>query len=83
MRRTRGKCEGRKAYAERDGGLELVATVRQLRSNPNGRHQSLRRIASALAERGYLTPSGRHYSASAVASMEGRRLARRRIKHSG
>ncbi len=85
VRRMRGKCEGRKAYAEREGGQELVATVRQLRGNTTGRPKSLRQIASALAERGYLTPSGRHYSASAVASMlgEGRGLARRGIRHSG
>jgi hypothetical protein len=56
------------SYAERQGG-ELVAAARQLRANPNGRPKSLRKIAAALAERGYLTPSGRLYSASAVASM--------------
>jgi DNA invertase Pin-like site-specific DNA recombinase len=85
VRRTRGKCEGRKAYAEREGGQELVATVRQLRGNAKGRPKSLRKIASALAGRGYLTPSGRLYSASAVASMlgKGRRLARRGTRHSG
>ena len=85
VRRMQGKCEGRKAYAEREGGQELVATVRQLRGNPNGRPKSLRKIAADLAERGYVTPSGRHYSASAVASMlgEGRGLARRGIRHSG
>jgi DNA invertase Pin-like site-specific DNA recombinase len=71
VRRTQGKCEGRKAYAEREGGQELVAMARQLRGNQNGRPQSLRKIANELAERGYVTPSGRHYSASAVASMLG------------
>ena len=71
LRRTQGKCEGRKAYAEREGGHELVAMARQLRRNPNGRPQSLRRIAADLANRGYVTPSGRLYSASAIASMLG------------
>ena len=71
VRRTRGKCEGRKAYAERDGGQELVATARQLRGNPGKRPLSLRKIAAGLLERGYVTPSGRPYSASAVASMLG------------
>ena len=71
LRRTQGKCEGRKAYAEREGGHELVAMARQLRGNPNGRPQSLRRIAADLANRGYVTPSGRLYSASAIASMLG------------
>jgi hypothetical protein len=64
-------AKARKAYAEREGGRELVAMARQLRGNQNGRPQSLRRIANDLAERGYVTPSGRHYSASAVVSMLG------------
>ncbi len=71
VRRTRGKCEGRKAYAEREGGQELVAIAHQLRGASGGRPQSLRGIAAELARRGYLTPSGRPYSASAVASMLG------------
>jgi hypothetical protein len=58
-----------KAYVEREGGQELVAMARQLRGNPSGRPQSLRKIAAHLAERGYVTPSGRSYSASAIASM--------------
>jgi DNA invertase Pin-like site-specific DNA recombinase len=72
VRRTKGKCEGRKAYAEREGGQELVAMAQQLRGNPAGRPQSLRKIAADLAQRGYVTPSGRPYSASAVASMLGK-----------
>jgi DNA invertase Pin-like site-specific DNA recombinase len=71
VRRARGKCEGRKAYAEREGGQELVAIARQLRGIGDGRPQSLRKIAAGLAERGYVTPSGRPYSASAIASMLG------------
>jgi DNA invertase Pin-like site-specific DNA recombinase len=72
VRRARGKCEGRKAYAERKGGQELVALARQRRGNLNGQPQSLRKIAADLAERGCVTPSGRPYSASAIASMLGR-----------
>ena len=72
VRRAQGKCEGRKAYAEREGGQELVALARQLRGNLNGQPQSLRKIAAYLAERGCVTPSGRPYSASAIASMLGR-----------
>jgi hypothetical protein len=69
VRRQRGKCEGRKSYAEREGGAELVALARELHTNPNGRSPSLRTIAAALAAQGFVTPSGRHYSPSAVASM--------------
>jgi DNA invertase Pin-like site-specific DNA recombinase len=66
-RRLNGKCEGRKSYAERDP--ELVDTARWLRSNADGRPYSLRKVAAELAKHGYVTPSGQHYSASAVASM--------------
>ena len=69
-RRLKGKCEGRKSYAERKGGRELVALARQLRrTDPDRRPTSLRAVAAALAERGHVTPSGRPYAASAVASM--------------
>ena len=71
-RRERGKCEGRKSYVEREGGQELVALARELYrkpNGPNGRPAPLRTVAAGLAERGYVTPSGKHYSASAVASM--------------
>jgi hypothetical protein len=64
----------RKSYAERaerDDGQQLVALARELHHNPNGRPHSLRTVAKRLAERGYVTPSGRHYSASAVSSMLG------------
>jgi hypothetical protein len=67
-RRARGKCEGRKTYAEREGGQELVAMARQSRRNGYGRPQSLRKISADLAERGFVTPSGQLHSASAVAS---------------
>ena len=73
VRRAQGKCEGRKTYAEREGGQELVALARQRRGNLNGQPQSLRKIAADLAERGCVTPSGRRYSASAIASMLGER----------
>jgi hypothetical protein len=44
VRRERGKCEDRKSYAERVGGMELVAMVRQLHADPNG---ALFRVAGA------------------------------------
>jgi DNA invertase Pin-like site-specific DNA recombinase len=69
VRRTQGKCEGRKTYAEREGGQKLVALARQRRGDLNGQPQSLRKVAADLAKRGCVTPSGRSYSASAIASM--------------
>jgi DNA invertase Pin-like site-specific DNA recombinase len=71
VRRLKGKCEGRKSYAEREGGKELVAKAHELRVNPGRRPTSLRKIAAGLFEAGYGTPAGRPYSASAVASMLG------------
>jgi DNA invertase Pin-like site-specific DNA recombinase len=69
VRRTAGKCEGRKSYAEREGGYELIDMARWLRSNVDGRPYSLGKVAAELAGYGYVTPSGKTYSASAVASM--------------
>jgi DNA invertase Pin-like site-specific DNA recombinase len=66
-KRERGKCEGRKSYAERD--REMVDMARWLRHNVDGRPFSLRDVSTELAKHGYMTPSGRSYSASAVASM--------------
>src|ERR1035437_7206969 len=51
VRRAQGKCEGRKTYAEREGGQELVALAWQRRGNLNGQPQSLRKIAPNLPER--------------------------------
>jgi DNA invertase Pin-like site-specific DNA recombinase len=69
VRRTKGKCEGRKSYAEREGGHELIDMARWLRSNTEGRPYSLRTVAAELAGYGYVTPSGRPYAAAAVAPM--------------
>jgi DNA invertase Pin-like site-specific DNA recombinase len=69
VRRAQGKCEGRKAYAEREDGQKLIALARQRRGDLNGQPQSLRKVAADLAKRGCVTPSGRPYSASAIASM--------------
>ncbi len=65
---TGRKCGGRKSYAERDP--KMVELAKQLhRPDPGRRPVSLRRVAAGLAERGYLTPNGELYSASAVNSM--------------
>jgi DNA invertase Pin-like site-specific DNA recombinase len=69
IRRTKGKCEGRKSYAEREGGRELIDMARWLRSNADGRPYSLRKVAAELAGYGYVTPSDRPYAAAAIASM--------------
>jgi DNA invertase Pin-like site-specific DNA recombinase len=67
------KCGGRKSYAELDP--EMVALARQLRQpDPDCRPVSLRKVAAALAELGYVGPTGRPYEAAAVASMLRKRM---------
>ena len=62
-----GKCGGRRSYAE--SKPELVALAKQLRRELP--RPSLRDVSDALFARGYATPLGKPYSASAVQSMLG------------
>jgi DNA invertase Pin-like site-specific DNA recombinase len=59
-----GKCEGRKTVGERTP--EVVETAIKLNDG-----RSLRKISAGLAEQGFVTPSGREYSATAVKRMLG------------
>jgi DNA invertase Pin-like site-specific DNA recombinase len=62
------KCGGRQSYAE--ARPEMVELARQLhRPDPDRRPVSLRKVAAALAERGYVASTGRPYEAAAIASM--------------
>lgn len=65
-RKTGGKVEGRKSYAE--ANPEMVQRAVEL---SNQRRMSLRQISTQLAEAGYCTPRGLPFSASAIASMLG------------
>ena len=58
-----GKCGGRKSYIE--ARPDVVALVKELR----GQRMSLRKISTALADRGHLTAGGKPYVASAVQVM--------------
>lgn len=67
-RKTGGKVEGRKSYAEANPQLvELAHELSEQRPR-----LSLREISAALAAKGFTTSRGVPYSASAVASMLGR-----------
>jgi DNA invertase Pin-like site-specific DNA recombinase len=68
IREARGKCEGRKSYAERDPELVLAAK-RLHRRSPKGYRRSLREIARELQAMGYSNKRGASYSASCVKSM--------------
>jgi DNA invertase Pin-like site-specific DNA recombinase len=61
-RAVQGKCEGRKSLAERSP--ELAAAAHALNDG-----RSLRKITYALAEQGFVTPSGKVYAPSAVKGM--------------
>jgi DNA invertase Pin-like site-specific DNA recombinase len=67
-RRTGGKVEGRKSYAE--ANPQLVELAREL--SERRPRLSLREISAALASKGFTTSRGVPYSASSVASMLGR-----------
>jgi DNA invertase Pin-like site-specific DNA recombinase len=67
-RKTGGKVEGRKSYAE--ANPQLVELARELSEQRS--RLSLREISAALASKGFFTARGLPYSASAVASMLGR-----------
>jgi DNA invertase Pin-like site-specific DNA recombinase len=60
----RGKCEGGKNLAEMRP--EVVAATHALNDG-----RSLRKIAAALADQGFTTPTGMHYSATSVKRMLG------------
>ncbi|WP_256809428.1 recombinase family protein [Bradyrhizobium sp. Bra64] len=64
-RKTGGKVEGRKSYAETNP--ELVGLARSLRDQRP--RLSLRQISAELFSAGFQTPKSKPYSASAVASM--------------
>jgi DNA invertase Pin-like site-specific DNA recombinase len=69
-RAATGKCEGRKSHAERNPAM--VAEAKRLhRKLPKGGQLSLRQVAAQLAERGYVSSSGKPLSPSAVRSMLG------------
>ena len=71
----RGKCEGGKSLAEM-----RPEVIRAARALNNG--LSLRKIAVALADRGFVTPAGKHYSATSVKRMLGDQGSKSRaLKH--
>src|SRR5215216_5474921 len=67
-RTIRVKVEGRKSYGEIDP--DLVRLAKRLHRYPvNGKRRSLRDISSALAQAGFLTRTGRPFTAEAVSRM--------------
>jgi DNA invertase Pin-like site-specific DNA recombinase len=69
VRRSRGKCEGRKTHKEQNP--EAVALAKRLRraSPKTGERMSLRRISGELAAAGYVNERGRDFNPNSVKSM--------------
>lgn len=67
-RAANGKCEGRKSYVEKNPGM--VAFAKKLHRYPaKGRPRSLRDVSKELASAGFLTNSGKPYTAEAISRM--------------
>jgi hypothetical protein len=67
-RAAKGKCEGRKSWAEINP--ELVREAKRLRRrSPKGHQRSLRDVAAELAKLGFLNERGAEFSASSMQSM--------------
>jgi DNA invertase Pin-like site-specific DNA recombinase len=76
IRKTKGKCEGRKSRVERkpedaEVVAKAIAMAKKLRrANPRtGKRLSLRRIAQALAAAGLLNERGQEYNPNAIKRM--------------
>jgi DNA invertase Pin-like site-specific DNA recombinase len=76
IRKTKGKCEGRKSRIERnpedaEAVSRAIATAKRLRrANPKtGKSLSLRRIAQELAAAGHLNERGQAYNPNAIKRM--------------
>lgn len=66
-----GRCEGRKPYAELVPDAVVLAK-RLRRKNPHThRRRSYRRVATMLAEQGYVNGKGNMYDARAIKTMTG------------
>jgi DNA invertase Pin-like site-specific DNA recombinase len=66
IRKERGKCEGRKSFAEMDAedGTDVVEQAKRLhRASPKtGKRRSLREIAAELAKLGYVNERGQVFN---------------------
>jgi hypothetical protein len=66
----KGKCEGRKSWAELNSDL-VQAAKRLRRRSPKGHQRSLRDVASELSKLEFVNERGSVFSASSVKSMLG------------
>jgi hypothetical protein len=73
IRREKGKCEGRKSFAEMDAEdkTDVVAQAKRLHriSSKAGKRRSLREIAKELATLGYVNERGQVFNPKSVKRM--------------
>ena len=67
-RAEKGKCEGRRSWAEINPALVREAKSQRRRS-PKGGQRSIREVATQLAKLGFLNERGARFSPASVASM--------------
>lgn len=61
-----GKCEGRKAFGEKEGESEALELMRSLRRKREGKRMSFARIAEVLNERNIPTRTGARWHTTTV-----------------
>ena len=67
-----GKCEGRKAFGEKEGEGETLELMRSLRRKREGKRMSFAKIAAELNERNVPTRTGARWHTTTVQNILGR-----------
>lgn len=70
-----GKCEGRKAFGEKAGEKETIATMRSLRRKRSGKQMSFAKIADELNRQNIPTRTGARWQTTTVQNILKRRSA--------
>lgn len=72
MKETTGKCEGRKAFGEKEGEAETLELMRLLRRKREGKRMSFAKIAAELNYRNVPTRTGARWHTTTVQNILGR-----------
>lgn len=71
-RQEKGKCEGRKAFGEREGEVEILDLIRSLRRKPKGgKRMAFAEIAAKLNQDGIQTRTGKLWHPEVVRRLLG------------
>jgi len=70
IRSDRGKCEGRKGYAESDQYEVLIKRIKELRrKKPKQKRMTYQRVADRINEEGFTTASGKPFTRDIVINL--------------